>query len=666
MYLGCTGRFLSFASALFLVGLSAAVGAERVVIPNCCSSTSSISLYSPSANAVTHTFELDGYVVNSAISRDGAEDYLVVSDSQTSLPTGLARLNLTNGNVSPVTSLPPVLPTGGVTSVAASPVAPVFYLFYYDPSGIPHLVCYSAKLAIVNQVTLPSGAVNQLYVSPKGDRIYLITGSAAKGVIEVDAKTLEVTRTLLPGTSTSQVAETADESTLFVYSAANPATIYATNVATGNVTESIPLTGIVNSFTAAADGSELFVINQSSVTTVSVPSQQAVTYTDNPNYGLGPAAGFSPDGDTLYLNVLGGGGFMEFNTTTGAFTPVPTPWSEGTQVSQSGGLVLQDTSWPGIVTGPVPSSTPALTFAGSATAAAWDEASNSVYLAVANSNVVQVLDDKTFQPKSLLTFSPSEDVEMLAVGGGYLYVGIAVSGEFGGPAEIVKCDPTTLAQLATFNLPPVSSYNAPGIGNGFVSPDGSKLYVEYVYTQPVTDLTPSAPQGGNQIGIAVFDTTSGAMLNNFPLTAPSALAPGKDGTTAYVSWQSGFDNRKVGISQLDLTTGAVVNSVTLYTSPAFKPPPVKGPMLSADGSVLLAVVGNGIADTELFVLDPATLAIRKGAALALVGLLAVTPDGHYLYAVEQGASLLVIDLTTFQIVSTQPVSQPSPAVALIM
>ena len=70
------------------------MAAERAVIPNCCSSNSSISLYSPTTNAVTHTFELNTYVLNSAISREGTEDYLVVSDSPASLPKGLARFNL--------------------------------------------------------------------------------------------------------------------------------------------------------------------------------------------------------------------------------------------------------------------------------------------------------------------------------------------------------------------------------------------------------------------------------------------------------------------------------------------------------------------------------------------------------------------------------------------
>ena len=653
--------------ALFLVGFSAAMAAERAVIPNCCSSTSSsISLYSPKTKAVTHTFELNSSVSSSAISREGTEDYLVVGDSQPGTTTGLARLNLKDGNLSAVVSLPPALSF----SLAASPSAPVFYLLYSDTSAILHLVRYSAELAVLNQVTLPPAVLNILFVSPKGDRIYLVTGLSAQGVIEVDATTLQTTRTLLPGMPTFGLAETGDESTLFVHSAPTydvPGTIYVAAVVTGEVTEAVPLTGIVNSFTAAPNGSELFIINQTSVTTIAIPSQQAITYSANPNFGLGPAAGFSPDGGTLYLNS--GGGFTEFNIVSGSFTVVQTPWTETLQIAANGRIVLQDGSLPGIVTGPVPSLTAALTFAGNATAAAWDEVSDSIYLA--NSGVVQVLDDKTFQPKGQLTFSQGFDAQMLALGGGYLYVGTAIGGEENGPATILKFDPSTLVQLATFNLPPNFGANVPEVGNGFVSPDGSKLYVEYIYTQAVgpelareTEQAPSSSetQGENPFGIAVFDTASGAMLNNFPLTTPSAFALGKDGTTGYVSSISGIYGNTASILQLDLTSGAVINSVVLYTGPPFNAPQVGGPLLSPDGSMLLAEIDS----KQLVIIDPATLAFKKSAALPLIALLAITSDGHYLYGAEQGASLVVVDLTTLQVVSTQPASQPFSTVALII
>ena len=349
-------------------------------------------------------------------------------------------------------------------------------------------------------------------------------------------------------------------------------------------------------------------------------------------------------------------------------TLVQTPWTEVPQIAANGLVILQDTSGPGIVTGPVPSSTAALTFAGGANLAAWDEASHSVYLA-SSSYVVQVLDDRTFQPKGLLTFPLGFTAEMLAVGGGYLYVGTAISGEGNGPAAILKYDPSTLAQLATFNLPPASSENDPRVGNGFVSPDGTKIYVEYIYSRDTgpnlaraTQHAPSGsqPQGESQIGIAVFDTASGTMLNNFPLTTQSTFALGKDGSTGYVSSHSGLYGNTVSILQLDLTSGAVINSVVLYTSSPFEFPQVTGPLLSPDGCILLAEADN----KQLVIMDPATLVIKKSAPLPLGALLAVTSDGHYLYAVGDG--LVVVDLTTLQIVSTQPVNLPGPMVALII
>lgn len=151
-------------------------------------------------------------------------------------------------------------------------------------------------------------------------------------------------------------------------------------------------------------------------------------------------------------------------------------------------------------------------------------------------------------------------------------------------------------------------------------------------------------------GVAVVDVNSGAVVETIPflpdLERPIAtgvvLAP--DDRTAYVLLRDGFG----AVPILDVVTASSIAHVEI-------PPHGTTPYalaLAPDGGRLYVASDNGIG--RLHAIDTSTKQIGSLDLGVAVTALAVTPDGHAVFAPEAGGSVLAVDTSTLTVTARIP------------
>lgn len=159
-----------------------------------------------------------------------------------------------------------------------------------------------------------------------------------------------------------------------------------------------------------------------------------------------------------------------------------------------------------------------------------------------------------------------------------------------------------------------------------VSPNGAWVYVANFGTNPST--------------VSVIDTASDTVVSTITAgTAPTRIAFSLDSTVAYAI-NEGSNN----INVIDTATQTVVGQ-PIATGPA-----PRGCGATPDGKYGIVCTSN-----EVWVFDGTTpsnpvLVAQIAVATSLFGGV-FTPDGAYLYLIGDGADVVVIDMTTFTVLT---------------
>jgi len=182
-----------------------------------------------------------------------------------------------------------------------------------------------------------------------------------------------------------------------------------------------------------------------------------------------------------------------------------------------------------------------------------------------------------------------------------------------------------------------------------VSPDQQQLYVAY--------RSAASETAGIPDGVAIYDATTGALVNQIAVPGAAQVAFGPDGVHAYVgSLARGQPN---ALTVIDTSSQTITSTIPL----------------PADQNInSLAVTPDG---RNIYVLDMPTamvyavdLATGQIAANIPVGVrptsLAISPDGTVVYVTDSGsASISVIATATNQVVDTIAVGTGSTAVTFL-
>ena len=638
------------AAAIVATTVTAAPPAVRAVIPGCCNSFGSMTVMQAPSGAIVRSlktgpegnYEVTG--VGFELTKGGAGAVVLsYTSTATAIAYVLTVVNLGTGVITGPLTIP-----GDAESIAVNPRSGVIYITY-EQSGARLEAIDPANLAVIAD-TAVNGAQGSIAVAPDGLKIFL---SSANGVEVLGAADLTpIGIVALPGPATVLAVST-DSKTL--YAAYGADSVAVADIQDLQVTHTISGGALsdLSAMAVSADGSQLYVAANTSISTVQTGTLSISTVA----LPIGPETmAVAPEGP-IYLGQTTSGYplVVVFDPASQLIAETyPAPGTGFLAIGADGRQLyhLAHGSAPISITDTVPS----LNIAGSGITGASPrvgayDARDNLLLVPDYLGNVNVIDPDSMQLKGLVTFSAP--VGFVVFGNaGYALTAGSFTG-IGSNTAIVRFDPVSLKITGKVPIPfPASDnsgyYKQPAADERFVYVPFNFYYAESSGSRPAS--------GGVDYGIAVLDTRK-MSLSIWPYDVSNILgftiAPGTG--RGYLSVGEGFDG--YGLLEIDLRNGRVQRGVSL---------PVAGSLESSpDGSTiyLAAQFASGNGYGALYSIDRQTLAIGSSTPSLYLEDLTRTPDGQYLYGptgTGTGGAVSIVSTASLQLVGQIPsVAVPS-------
>jgi len=617
-----SGNFLDFGRRILLAATAVALTAPlawpgaRAVIPGCCKSFGSMTVMQASTGAIVRSL------------KTGPEGNYQVAGVGIALAhhgTGAAVLSytLTSSKITYVLTLVD-LQTGGVTgpltipgvaqSIAVNPKSGVIYVAYVQSGR------YLEAVDPTDLMVMGSSAVNDaqgaLAVAADGQKIFV---GSPNGVEAIRAANLMPIGFVALASAATALASSADSSTL--YAAFGTDSLAIIDTQGFEVTQTISSRALreVSAMAVSADGSQLYISANTSISTVDTSTLSISTVTLP--FG-GNTMAVAPGGP-IYLGQTGTDGspsVLVFDPVSQSVTATyAAPGTGFLAIGQDGRQLyhLAFGSAPVSVSGVAPS--PSIAGSGITGAppgvGAYDAADDLLLVPDYLGNV-NAIAPETMQIKGLLTLSTPLGFVL------YGNTGYALTGVGSPPnTRIVQFDPVSLKVTGQVSIP----YPANDNSGYYTQPAANEHFVFVPFNFYYTPCCDARPVGsGVNYGIAVLNTQT-MSLAVWPYSVSNILGFSIARGTGLGYLSVGLGTDKYGLMEINLQNGHVVKTVTLGVAGSL--------VCSPDGGTLYlaAQFASRSGYGALYSIDRQTLTVNTSTAGIYAEDLSLSPDGQYLY-----------------------------------